>query len=143
MEKGSLPRLHLREVGRAAITARGAGGAASFRPCSGLLPAPPPRTRQPRPQTAPPFPRPQSTHRPDLRLNLPLELRAQMRSPLTTHQPLPMLSVELQKTPVLTHSLPQYDRSSFTMIDDKVKIKKSKDMFDLDGSRFFEILITG
>ena len=54
-----------------------------------------------------------------------------------------MLSVELQKTPVLTHSLPQYDRSSFTMIDDKVKIKKSKDMFDLDGSRFFEILITG
>ena len=66
-----------------------------------------------------------------------------MRSPLTTHQPLPMLSVTVQKILVLTHSLPQYDRSSFTMIDDKVKIKKSKDMFDLDGSRFFEILITG
>ena len=114
MEMGSSPRLHLREVGRADITARGAGGAASFRPYPGMLPAPPPPTPQPRPPAAHSFPRPQSVHRPDLRLNLSLELRAQMRSPLTTHQPLPMLSVTVQIILVLTQSCRQVTGPIFT-----------------------------
>ena len=77
----------------------------------------PPRRHQPHSLARPAahsFPRPQSVHRPDLRLNLSLELRAQMRSPLTTHQPLPMLSVTVQIILVLTQSCRQVTGPIFT-----------------------------
>ena len=51
-----------------------------------------------------------------------------------------------QSTPqnFLSHAiLPPSHRSHFNGADDKVKIKRRKDMFDLDGSRFLEYFITG